>query len=317
MMRICSLIPGATEVVALLGRTGDLVGISYACDYPPEVRSKPVVLRARIEEGLASQDIHRRVKATVESGQSLYELDETVLARVRPDLMITQDLCRVCAITSDQLSRALHSFPTPPRILSLSPSTLDAVLADIEQIGEAIGQAQEARELVERLRARLEAILLLVARMEEQPRVACLEWLDPLYNAGHWVPEMVAYAGGVDVLSRPGAPSAQITWDQVLAAQPDVLVLMPCGFSIARIHQELDRLTSRPGWNDLPAVRRGRVFLVEASAYFNRPGPRLIDGVEILAACFHPALTVEIPAGAVQRLGGPASPALGRLTPVP
>jgi iron complex transport system substrate-binding protein len=175
-------------------------------------------------------------------------------------------------------------------VLSLNPSTLDDVFADIERIGDAIGRAQEASALVEQLRARLQAVLLQVAHAETRPRVVCLEWLDPLFVAGHWVPEMVACAGGVDVLGTPGSPSVQITWDQVQAARPDVLVIMPCGFSIARTIQEMNRLTRRTGWKKLPAVRNGAVFLVDAASYFSRPGPRLIDGVEILVACLYPSL---------------------------
>lgn len=309
-MRICSLLPGATEVVAALGRVRHLVGISHECDYPPEIRAKPVVVRTRVDAGLPSPEIDRRVRTMLRDHRPLYELDETLLTRVRPDLVIAQTLCDVCAITPTQLTRALRVLPSPPRVLSLGPSTLDDVLADIERIGEAIGRTQEAASLVEQLRGRLEAVLLQVAHAERHPRVACLEWLDPLFAAGHWVPDMVACAGGVDVLGTPGSPSVQINWKDVQAARPDVLVIMPCGFSIARTRQELHRLTTQPGWNDLPAVRNGAVFLVDAPAYFNRPGPRVIDGVEILAACFHPTLRPAAGPEAVQRLDGTAlSPA--------
>lgn len=316
-MRICSLLPGATEVVARLGRARHLVGISHECDYPPEVRTKPVLVRATVDAGLPGHEIDRRVRAALEAGEPLYELDERLLARVRPNLVITQELCSVCAITPSQLARALRALPSPPRVLALGASTLDDVLADIERIGEAIGRPQEAADLVEYLRDRLQAVLLRVAHAEKHPRVACLEWLDPLFAAGHWVPDMVAYAGGVDVLGTPGSPSVQITWEHVQAAQPDVLIIMPCGFSIARSRQELDRLTTRPGWKDLPAVRNGAVFLVEAAAYFNRPGPRLVDGIEILAACLHPSLTQTAETGAVQRLDGTAVQATVPITSLP
>ena len=200
------------------------------------------------------------------------------------------------------MKRAIQVLSSPPRVLALSPSTLDDVLADLERIGDAIGRADEALVLVEQLRSRLEAVLLQVAHAEVRPRVVCLEWLDPLYVAGHWVPEMVACAGGVDALGTPGSPSVRVTWEQVHAAQPDVLVIMPCGFSIARAKRELDRLTTQPGWTDLPAVRNGSVYVVEAPAYFNRPGPRLIDGVEILAACLFPSLVPDVRPEAAQRL---------------
>lgn len=311
-MRICSLLPGATEVVAMLGRTRHLVGISHECDYPPEIRTKPVLVRATVEAGLSSPDIDRRVRTTLRAGRPLYEVDETMLVRVRPDLVIAQTLCDVCAITPSQLTRALRVLSSPPRVLSLGPSTLDDVLADIERIGEAIGRSLEAANLVDELRARLHAVLLQVAHAEKHPRVACLEWLDPLFAAGHWVPEMVACAGGVDVLGASGSPSEQITWEQVQEAKPDVLIIMPCGFSIARTKQEMSRLTKRPGWKKLPAVKHGAVFLADASSYFNRPGPRLIDGIEMLAACFHPSSGQTIKPDAVERLGKPASSARRR-----
>lgn len=316
-MRICSLLPGATEVVVRLGRARHLVGISHECDYPPEIRTKPVLVRARVDVGLPSHEIDRRIRAALAAGEPLYELDETLLVRVRPDLIITQDLCGVCAITPSQLRHALDVLPAPPRVLALAASTLDEVLADIERIGEAIGRVQEAAEFVAQLKDRLQAVLLRVAHAEKYPRVACLEWLDPLFAAGHWVPDMVAYAGGVDVLGKPGSPSVQITWDQVLEAQPDVLVIMPCGFSISRSRQELNLLTARPGWRNLPAVRNGAVFLVEAPAYFNRPGPRLIDGVEILAACLHPSPSQTVDTRVAQRLDATALHTSASSTPLP
>ncbi len=311
-MRICSLLPGATEVVAALGRTRYLVGISHECDYPPEIKGKPVLIRATMETGLSSPEIDRRVRMTLHAGQPLYHLDETMLVRVRPDIVIAQDLCHVCAITPAQLQHALRVLPSPPRVLSLNPLTLDDVLADIERIGEAIGRSLEAANLADQLRARLQAVLLQVAHADKHPRVACLEWLDPLFSAGHWVPEMVACAGGVDVMGTPGSPSVQITWEQVQAAKPDVLIIMPCGFSIARTKQEMSRLTKRTGWKKLPAVKNGAVFLVDGSSYFNRPGPRLIDGIEMLAACLHPSLEQTARPDAVERFEKPSPPARKR-----
>ena len=305
-MRICSLLPGATEVVAMLGRTRHLVGISHECDYPPEIKHKPVLVRAAIHTSGSSRTIDRQVREKVRSRQALYELDEILLPRVRPQLVIAQETCDVCAITPAQLHRALQVLPSPPRVLSLNPSTLDDVLADIQRIGDAIARAQEAAALTDSLRERLQHVLLQVAQAGTHPRVACLEWLDPLYAAGHWVPEMVAYAGGVDVLGTAGAPAKKITWKKVCAARPDVLILMPCGFSISRTRQELNLLTTRTGWKKLPAVRNGAVFLVDAAAYFNRPGPRLIDGVEALAACFHPALRPAVDPDVAQRLEEPS-----------
>lgn len=302
-MRICSLLPGATEVVVALWNTKHLVGISHECDYPPEVRTKPVLVRTVIDTSiLSSREIDRQVRAKMKAGLPLYELDETLLARVRPHLVITQDLCHACAITPSQLAEALRALPSPPRVLSLNPSTLEDVIADVERIGEAIGRWQEAAAFVEQLRARLQAVLIQVAHADRHPRVACIEWLDPLYAAGHWVPDMVACAGGVDVLGTAGAPSAPITWKRLRAAKPDVLVIMPCGFPIARTRREIARLTKQPGWKTLPAVKTGRVFLVDGPAYFNRPGPRVIDGIELLASCLHPTLVPAAWPDAVQPL---------------
>ena len=308
-MRICSLLPGATEVVVALWNTKHLVGISHECDYPPEIRTKPVLVRAVIDtSALSSHEIDQRIRAKVQAGLPLYELDETLLARVRPHLVITQDLCHACAITPTQIARAVRALPSPPRVLSLNPSTLDEVLADIGRIGEAIGRGREAAALVEQLRARLHAVLLQVAHADKHPRMACIEWLDPLYAAGHWVPDMVACAGGVDVLGTAGAPSEPITWKQLRAAKPDVMVIMPCGFPIARTRREIARLTKQPGWKTLPAVKTGRVFLVDGPAYFNRPGPRVIDGVELLASCLHPSLVQSAASDAVQPLASRTRP---------
>lgn len=289
-MRICSLLPGATEVVAALTPTKHLVGISHECDYPPEITVKPAVIRPAINIATDSRKIDQQVRHKLNAGHALYMLDDALLARIRPHLVITQDMCGVCAVTPAQLHTSLKTLPSMPRLLALSPSTLDDVLTDVHRIGDAIARPHEAAVLASHLRERLQHVRLQIAQAGAQPRVACLEWLDPLYAAGHWVPEMVAYAGGVDVLGTAGAPAKKVTWKQVRAARPDVLILMPCGFSIARTRTELASLTTRTAWKTLPAVKSNRVFLVDGPAYFNRPGPRLIDGVEILAACLHPSL---------------------------
>ncbi|MFQ5930918.1 MAG: cobalamin-binding protein [Nitrospiraceae bacterium] len=302
-MRICSLLPGATEVVAALGRSDDLVAVSHECDFPPEVRNKPVIVRALIDpERTSSHTIDHQVRGAVQAGQQLYALDEALFARACPDLVITQQLCHVCAVTPDQLQRAISALPISPRVMSLNPSCLDDVLRDIEQIGCAIGSKVEAGRLASVLRARLTSLRKQVARAQSRPKVACIEWLDPLYVAGHWVPEMVTVAGGSDPLGSAGRPSKQVTWAEILASAPDALVLMPCGFSIERTVRELNCLTARQGWASLPAVRNGKVFAVDAASYFSRPGPRLVEGVAMLAALCHPAVFGEtLPAG-VQRV---------------
>ncbi len=287
-MRICSLLPGATEVVATLGLADDLVAISHECDYPPEIRQKPVIIRSIVDpKQTSSPNIDRQVREALREGQGLYRIDEALLRRLDPDLILTQSLCDVCAVTPTEVKRVLAGLARRPQMISLDATDLQGVFRDIEAIGVATGRDAKARWLVEALTGRLAKVRALVEG-ETPRRVACIEWLDPLYCAGHWVPEMVTLAGGADLLATAGAPSTQISWEQVRGAQPDVLVLMPCGFSIDRTLSELDRLTSRPGWNDVPAVQDGSVYAVEGPAYFNRSGPRLVDGVELLAALFFP-----------------------------
>ncbi|MEW6544398.1 MAG: cobalamin-binding protein [Nitrospirota bacterium] len=305
-MRICSLLPGATEVVAALDLADDLVGISHECDFPPAIRNKPVLVRAVVEGDRAtSADIHRQVAASLGSNRRLYELDEPAFRRAKPELVITQNLCHVCAVTPDQLQQAIAALPAPPSLLTLNPTRLDDVLADIERIGSATGKLSEAKAWTAALRKRLDDLRAPVADRRNRPRVACLEWLDPLYTAGHWVPEMVEWAGGTEVLASAGGPSRPITWDQVRSAEPDVLVLMPCGFPIDRTLRELERLApeaSWPGWESLPAVRHDRVFVVDGPSYFNRPGPRLVEGVAILATAIHPEVFgSDLPSG-IQRM---------------
>ncbi len=302
-MRIVSLLPGATEVVAALELTDHLVGISHECDYPPTVREKPVLVEAVIDsECTSSEEIDRRVRETVQAGRRLYRLNEPRFLEAAPDLVITQDLCHVCAITPDQLQRAVQALPRPPRLLTLNPATLEEVLVDIERIGAAAERTAEARRLVSDLRARLARIREHVAGDTRRPRIACLEWLSPLYAAGHWVPDMVTAAGGLDALGTSGTSSPRITWSVLLSADPDVIVLMPCGFSIARTAREIKSLIDRPEWQSLRAWRQGQAYVVEAVSYFSRPGPRLVDGVELLAAIFHPTVFGEALPPGVQQL---------------
>ncbi|OQW62645.1 MAG: hypothetical protein A4S17_01255 [Proteobacteria bacterium HN_bin10] len=296
-MKICSLLPGATEVIAALGLADHLVGISHECDFPPAVQGKPVLVIPAIEASrAASREIDRQVVETLAAGQRLYALDERSFVVARPDLVITQDLCQVCAVTPDQLDRALEQLTPPPRLLTLNPLSLADVLADVARIGNAVEQAQAGQALAARLRTDLESVRRRVSGAMTKPRVACLEWLDPLYIGGHWVPEMVEWAGGQDLFGSPGRPSRKIAWEQVRDAAPDIIVIMSCGFSVARTLAELSAQPPAqrwPGWDDVPAVRSKRVYVVDAASYFSRPGPRLVEGVAILAALLHPDLCAE------------------------
>ena len=289
-MRICSLLPSATEVIASLGLSDDLVGISHECDYPPSVKNVPIMVEPMIPpQGMASADIDRHVRELVASGQRLYRLKDHLLRQAQPDLIVSQDLCHVCAGTPDQLHDALGSLPRQPTVLTLNPRTVHDVIDDVVRIGDAVGRSAAGHRLAAHLRDRLDAIGTRLQGRSYRPRVVCLEWLAPLYVAGHWVPEMVQRAGGQDVLAHPGSPSRVVTWEEVLEAAPEFLIVMPCGFSIDRTHTELCRMRQQPGqWRPSPDLAH-RTFLVDASSYFSRPGPRLIDGIELLAAILHPS----------------------------
>jgi iron complex transport system substrate-binding protein len=302
-MRIVSLLPSATEIVCALGLADVLVGVSHDCDFPPEIQGKPVLSEAIVGTAMPSGAIEDRIRGAIHKGKSVYHLDDRALARLDPDLILTQELCAVCAPSYTLVKQAAKLMDAETRIVSLEPHGLLDVLDNILLVGELTGTARRAETLVDRLRGRIEAVRVRAAEAASRPRVACLEWLEPVYVGGHWVPEMVAIAGGLDVLGRRGEPSFAVEWEMVTSARPEVLALMPCGFDAGRIRAEMDLLTARPGWLELPAVRSGRVYLTDASSYFSRPGPRLADGLEILAAAIHPEIFRHaLPAGALERM---------------
>jgi iron complex transport system substrate-binding protein len=291
-MRICSLLPGATEIACALGLADEIVGVSHECDFPAAARSKPVMVRSRIDPTMiGSGEIDRRVGDLLRSKQSLYALDEKLFKDSEPDLILTQGLCDVCALDYNDVVQAARSLPRNPCIVSLDPHSLADILDDVLRIGAVTHRSRQAESLVQKLKDRIEAVRDRTARSASQPRVACLEWFDPIYVAGHWVPEMVGIAGGNDILGTAGAPSVKIEWDAVIASRPEILILMPCGFDLERAVQESSLLKNRPGWQILPAVRDGRVFAVSGADYFSRPGPRLVDGLEILSQLIHPELS--------------------------
>jgi iron complex transport system substrate-binding protein len=305
-MRICSLLPSATEVIASLGLSNELVGISHECDYPPSIRHLPIMVEPVIPpHGLASADIDTQVRQLVASGQRLYRLNDQLLRQAQPELILSQDLCHVCAITPDQLQDAIGSMPQQPTILTLNPSSVLDVIDDVVRIGNAAGRAAEGHRLAAHLHDRLDAVHRRLKTISHRPRVVCIEWLSPLYVAGHWVPEMVQRAGGQDVLAQPGSPSRVVTWDEVLAAAPDILLVMPCGFSVEKTRTELLQLMQYPDqWRLSPALAE-HTYLVDASSYFSRPGPRLIDGIELLATILYPSDHDHIHESIACRLGSP------------
>lgn len=284
-MRICSLVPGATEVVAALGQASRLVGISHECDFPLSVRHAPVLVEPCIEATTTdSAAIDREVRALVSSGRPLYRLNERAFAASKPDVILTQDLCHVCAITPDQLTRAVAALPIHPTWLTLNPTTLADVISDVERIGAAIDRPSEGKVLAASLRTRLASVQH--GHRSKRPRVACLEWLSPLYAGGHWVPEMVELAGGSDALGLAHHPSRPVTWEQVESARPDIVILMPCGFSVDRAWRELAALQHMDRRWSSAIASWPLTFVVDAASYFSRPGPRLVDGVELLASIF-------------------------------
>ncbi|MDE2059484.1 MAG: cobalamin-binding protein [candidate division NC10 bacterium] len=290
-MRICSLLPSATEIVYALGLGDQLYGVSHECNFPREAKSKPIVIRSVFDSSmLSSAEIDCAVKAQLRRGEGVYTIDLDRLRQAKPDLILTQELCDVCAVPYREVKRAVEQLDSAPRLLSLSPLHLGDVLNDIRRVGEATGRARQAESLITCLQSRIDLVVRAVAGSTERPKTFCVEWVEPIYAAGHWVPEMVQMAGGIDRLGRRGKPSIPMKWERVVRYAPEVVILMGCGFDLERNIRELSLLTRLPGWRELPAVGRDRVYAVNARAYFSRSGPRLVDGLELLAKILHPEL---------------------------
>jgi iron complex transport system substrate-binding protein len=303
-MRICSFLPSATEIVYALGLGENLVGVTHECDYPPEARSKPKVIASLINpEDLTSYEIDKAVSENYRAGKSTYIVDEDILRKANPDLILTQGLCDVCAVSGNQVIEAAKVLGKSPEIISLEPNTLDEILNTILLLGEVGERREQAKDLVNKLKSRTDEVRSLLGEEKDRPRVFSMEWLDPPYVAGHWIPEMVEIAGGEYGFGKAGKPSFKISWDEIFDFAPQVIILMPCGFNIERTLREVEILTSNEYWHRLPAVRKGHVYLVDANSYFSRPGPRIVDGLEILARIFHPELCAfEIPPDSVLNL---------------
>ncbi|MFF7160357.1 cobalamin-binding protein [Streptomyces sp. NPDC008086] len=287
-MRIVSLLPAATDIVAELGLVDRLVGRTHECDWPPAaVTGVPVVTGAEFTpDDLTSREISDAVGGSAHSGSSLYILDTEALAALRPDVVLTQDLCDVCAVSYEKVSRAVRVLDADTRVLSLEPRTLDDVLDCLVTVGDLLGVRERAERRRAELWARLDQVRGAVAG-RDRPRVVAIEWLDPLWPAGHWVPEQITSAGGEPLLATPGEHTKPMTWEAVRAARPDVVLVLPCGFAPERTLRERELLTALPGWADLPAVRAGRVWVLDGPAYFNRPGPRVVRGAEVVAHVLH------------------------------
>lgn len=291
-MRIVSLLPSATEIVCSLGLEDQLVGVTHECDFPAVVKRLPKVTNTLIPTDAPSAEIDRLVRDRLGGGgqSALYTLDMDVLETLRPDLIVTQALCDVCAVAEEEVKNAACALPGAPRVLNLEPETLSEVLDCVRQVGVAAGIERHARDVVAALRERITAVTARSERVEDRPRVALLEWLDPPFSTGHWNPELVRLAGGLDGLGQEGQKSRTLQWDEVIAWRPEVVIISACGFTAERTMQDLPILDRVRGWKRLPAVQSGRVFVTDGNAYFSRPGPRLVDSLELLAHVIHPEL---------------------------
>jgi iron complex transport system substrate-binding protein len=296
--RVVSLLPSATEILFAIGAGDRVVGVTHECDHPDAARSLPRVTSSVLAtDGVAPGDIDRHIHAARHAGSSIYRLDEAELERLEPDLIVTQELCDVCAVAYSEVRRAVRRMPGDVPVLSLESRSVEEICASIEEVGAATGCGDGATTTADAMRRRVTEIAALPP-LEPRPRVVCIEWTDPLMVGGHWVPEMVRLAGGVDVLGVEGEPSRYVSWDEVVDADPDVMVLMPCGYDLPRTMELVPEVASRPGFADLECARDGRAFAVDGSAFFSRPGPRIVHGLEILASAIRAEPGDTAPKGA-------------------
>jgi len=297
--RIISLLPSATEILFALGLGAEVRAVTHECDFPTDALARPHITRSLLPPNLSSGEIDTAVREQlVADAHSLYTIDRALLADIAPTLIVTQRLCEVCAVAYDEVVEAVRSLPQRPQVINLEPERLDDVLRDIEMVGAATGRKAEAAALVANLRQRIETVRQRVAQAQTRPRVAFIEWLDPIFCGGHWNPELIALAGGEDGIGHVGARSEQVAWEQVAAWEPEVMIIAACGFTEERARQDEPLLRAYPGFDRLPCARDGRVHFVDGAAYFSRPGPRLVDSLELLAKLIHPEL---LPRAATER----------------
>jgi iron complex transport system substrate-binding protein len=287
--RIVSLLPSATEIVCALGLADSLVGVTHECDYPPEIVGRPAVTASRIShQTMSSHEIDAAVRSQLDGHGSIYDLDEELLRDLKPDLIITQELCEVCAVSYKTVERAARLFETDVRVVSLEPHTFEDIFANIRTVGQLANRVAEADAVVRELTTRLDALALALTEVETRPRTLVLEWLEPPFAPGHWVPEQVAFAGGDPTFGRAGESSRTTTAEEIAAYDPERIVLAPCGYYKEDTLRALESARLPAGWQDLAAVRAGEVWAVDATSYFSRPGPRVVQGAEILARVIHP-----------------------------
>jgi iron complex transport system substrate-binding protein len=289
-MRIVSLVPHATELLFALGLGDDVVAVTHECDHPPRALELPRVTKDRLPAGLSAGEIDAAVRASVAGEGTIYELDTDLLQTLEPDLIVTQELCPVCAVTYDEVVKEAERIVSCPKVIALDPKTIGETMGDIRTVAAATGARDAALDLVARQRARIDRVRVAL-KDAERPTVAAIEWFEPVFTAGHWTPQLIDLAGGVDVLGFPGEHSEQTTWEMVAAARPEVVVCMPCGYDAARSLQEAESFA-----DELRSVGARRVVAVDAAAYFSRPGPRLVDGLELMGHVLHPE-RIELPEG--------------------
>lgn len=288
-MNIVSFLPAATEMAYALGLGAEVKAVSHECDYPAEAKTKPVVVHLAVNlDGLSAREIDERVSRQLHERGTLYEVDEAILRAVRPDLLMTQNLCQVCAPSGTEVTRAIAGLQPPPEVLWMTPRSLEGILQNIRDLGSHVARETEAGRLEDSMLGELTSLRVQTERGLSRPRVFCMEWVDPVFCAGHWVPEMVDAAGGVDDLAKRGVESTRIPWEDVRRWAPEVLVVAPCGYHLPRGREEAAHLRGLPGWDSLPAVQSGRVFVVDADSYVSRPGPRIVEGAKLFAHLFHP-----------------------------
>lgn len=291
-LRIVSLIPSGTEIVAALGLTDAIVGRSHECDYPPEIKDRPVCTQARIDSAAPSGEIHDKVNNLLQSALSIYQIKTDVLEKLQPTHIVTQDQCDVCAVSLEDVEQAVATLTnSSPQIISLQPNILNDVWEDIRRVGNVFGV--DSLQVIENLEARVKIVdqkTQGLSQTEHLPTVACIEWIDPLMVGANWIPELVTLAGGQPLLSITGQSSTALKWETLISSNPDVIIFMPCGFDLNRTRQEAQLFSQRPEWQQLHAVQSGRVYITDGNSYFNRPGPRLVDSLEILGEILHPEI---------------------------
>jgi len=291
--RIASFLPSATEILYELGAGDQLVGVTHECDYPEEAKSKPRVIKSSFDHTkMNSKEIDNQISNMMQSGSDIYLLDEQVLKKASPDLIIGQGLCDVCSPATKEISKAVSILNKKPEVVILDPHNVDDILSDILQIAKHVGKTEQAQNLINSIQKRIEHVK--TKSMTSRPKVLCIEWLDPLFTAGHWVPQMVEIAGGINGISAAGERSRRMKLEEAIKFEPDIIVLMPCGFDIDRIRKEYSKLASDLQWKLIPAVQNNRVFTVDSNSYFSKPGPRTVTGIEILAKIIHPETFVDL-----------------------